>query len=166
MSVSETRTKLATEVEHEFGRYFRHLASRVDRAVRSIPRDKLWNKPYSYGNSMGHLVLHLTGNLHHYIGAGIAGADYVRDRNREFHDPEAYPPEEVLRRFHEAIEMVVRTVESLDDEGLLAPAPSDAPIQTRFGLLLVCAAHLNNHIGQMSYLLQAQGRNSQEPPVW
>ena len=28
------------------------------------------------------------------------------------------------------------------------------PIQTRLGLFLVCAAHMNNHIGQMSYLVQ------------
>ena len=27
-------------------------------------------------------------------------------------------------------------------------------------------AHLNNHIGQMSYLVQALGHNTQEPPSW
>jgi hypothetical protein len=25
---------------------------------------------------------------------------------------------------------------------------------------------MNNHIGQMSYLVQAQGQSTQEPPVW
>ena len=56
-------------------------------AVRALPREKLWVKPYPYGNSVGHLVLHLTGNLNHYVGAKIAATGYIRDRPREFNDP-------------------------------------------------------------------------------
>jgi uncharacterized damage-inducible protein DinB len=161
-------SKLADEVRNEFVRYFRHLAGRVERAVRSLPREKLWVKPFAFGNSVGHLVLHLTGNLNHYIGAGIAGTGYVRNRPLEFTDPSQSPAEAVLAGFHEAIAMVVRTIESLDDESLVVPIqdPDRHPIQTRFGLLLVCAAHVNNHIGQMAYLAQAQGHSTQEPPVW
>jgi uncharacterized damage-inducible protein DinB len=166
MSTATGKSKLAAEIGQEFTRYFRHLAGRVERAVRSLPREKLWVKPFAFGNSVGHLVLHLTGNLNHYVGAGMAGTGYVRDRPKEFTDPTQYPPEEVLKRFRDAVELVVSTIQSLDDESLLAPAPNETPIQTRFGLLLVCAAHLNNHIGQMSYLVSAQGHSTQEPPIW
>jgi uncharacterized damage-inducible protein DinB len=158
--------ELAQVVDNEFIRYFRHLADRVDRHVHSIPREKLWLKPFPFGNSVGHLLLHLTGNLNHYIGAVIAGTGYVRDRPHEFTDAEEYPAEEVLARFHEAIDLVERTLRSLDAEGLMVPVSENHPIATRFGLLLVCLAHLNNHIGQMSYLVQAQGHSTQEPPVW
>lgn len=166
MSTSSTKSKLAAEIEQEYTRYFKHLATRVEKAVRSIPRERLWEKPFPFGNSVGHLVLHLTGNLNHYVGAGIAATGYTRDRAREFTDPTHYPPEEVLQRFHQAIELVVRTVQGLDDESLLTPAPNESPIQTRFGLLLVCAAHISNHIGQMSYLVQALGHHTKEAPVW
>jgi hypothetical protein len=158
--------KLSAVVRDELSVYFRHLASRVERAVRSLPREKLWVKPMPFGNSVGHLVLHLTGNLNHYIGARIAATGYLRDRPKEFTDPSQPPAELVLENFHKAVELVVRTIESLDDDGLVVPVAEEAPIQTRFGLLLVCAAHLNNHIGQMSYLVQAQGHSTQEPPVW
>src|SRR5512135_3610680 len=166
METPPTGSQLAPVVADEFIRYFRHLAGRVERAVHSIPREKLWDKPFLFGNSVGHLVLHLTGNLNHYIGAIIAGTGYVRDRAHEFTDPAEYPAEQVLERFHAAIELVIRTIQSLDAEGLMAPVADQPPIETRFGLLLVCAAHLNNHIGQMSYLVQAQGYSTQEPPIW
>ena len=55
---------------------------------------------------------------------------------------------------------------SLGDDGLMAPISEELPARTRLGLLLVCAAHMNNHIGQMSYLVQAQGHSTQEPPIW
>jgi uncharacterized damage-inducible protein DinB len=157
---------LARVIGSEFARYFRHLASRVERHVRSVPQEKLWVKPFAFGNSLGHLVLHLTGNLNHYIGAGVAGTGYVRDRSREFTEIEHPSPDELLKHFQEAIELVVRTVESLDAKELAQPVPDQPPIATRMGLFLVCATHLNNHIGQMSYLVQGQGHNTEEPPIW
>jgi uncharacterized damage-inducible protein DinB len=157
---------LAAGVKDDLIRYFQHLATRVERAVRSVPREKLWLKPFPFGNSLGHLVLHLTGNLNHYIGAGIAGTGYVRDRPKEFTDPHPPSPDEALARFQEAVAMVVRTIQSMDDATLLVVVEDQHPIRTRFGLLLVCAAHLNNHIGQMSYLVQALGHSTAEPPVW
>src|SRR5262249_21968296 len=144
----------------------RHMADRVERAVRSLPRERLWNKPFPFGNSVGHLVLHLTGNLNHYIGAGVAGTGYLRDRPREFTETALPEADDLLARFRDAVAMVVRTLEGLDDAGLIVPVADQPPITTRVGLFLVCAAHLNNHIGQMSYLVQAQGHSTQEPPVW
>lgn len=166
MADTIAKTPLAATVGEEFARYFEHLAGRVETAVRAVPQDKLYVKPFAYGNSIGHLLLHLTGNLNHYIGATIAGSGYVRDRPREFTEPAPPAPEEALKRFREAVHMVVRTVRSLDDAGWQTPVREQQPIDTRFGLVLVCAAHLNNHIGQMSYLVRALGHDTNEPPVW
>ena len=161
-------SKLSQEIKDELTRYFRHLAGRVERAARSLPPEKFWVKPFPFGNSVGHLVLHLAGNLNHYIGAGIAGTGYVRNRPLEFTEPDPPSAEQALARFKDAVEMAVRTIESLDDDGLIVPIHDQDrhPITTRFGLLLVCAAHVNNHIGQMAYLVQAQGHSTEEPPVW
>ncbi|WP_406700692.1 DinB family protein [Singulisphaera sp. Ch08] len=159
---------LATVVDDEFTRYLRHLASRVDRAVRCLPREKTWVKPFPFGNSIGHLLLHLTGNLNHFIGSLVAGTGYVRDRPQEFTDPRHEPAEAILARFHEAVELTVKTIQEQDASRLMMPAPAQMPVETRFGLFLICIAHLNNHIGQMSYLVQAQaqGHSTEEPPSW
>lgn len=153
-------------VADEFCRYIDHLAGRVERAVRSVPADKVYVKPYPYGNSLGHLVLHLTGNLNHYIGAGVAKSGYVRDRPREFTEPNPPPPAEALARFRDAVAMVTQTVRSLDASGWQAPVEGQPPVRTVFGLVLVCTAHINNHIGQMAYLVRQLGHDTNEPPVW
>jgi uncharacterized damage-inducible protein DinB len=157
---------LARVVGEEYARYFRHLGGRVETAAMAIPEDQLWSKPFAFGNSIGHLVLHLTGNLNHYVGALVAGTDYVRDREHEFTDSERYPRDEVLARFREAVDLVILTIESQDEAGFTTPLDAQKPIQTHFGLFLVCAAHLNNHIGQMSYLVQGLRSSTQEPPIW
>jgi uncharacterized damage-inducible protein DinB len=161
-----TSSDLARLTANEFTVYFRHLAVRVDRAARSVSEEQLWARPFPFGNSIGHLVLHLTGNLNHYIGALVAGSDYVRDRPHEFTDRACYPLDELLMRFHQAIDLVATTLEAQNDTSFAAPVSEQPPIQSRLGLFLVCAAHLNNHIGQMSYLVQAFQTSTQEPPVW
>jgi len=166
MAQSPSSSELASLTAAEFGRYFRHLASRVERAVRSVREEQLWTKPFPFGNSIGHLVLHLTGNLNHYVGALVAGTGYVRHREHEFTDPVRHPTEEMLANFHRAVDLVVQTIESQDAAALATPVADQPPIQTRLGLFLVCAAHMNNHIGQMSYLVQALQSSTQEPPVW
>jgi len=159
-------SELAQLTAVEFTRYFRHLAARVERAARSVTEDQLWTKPFPFGNSIGHLILHLTGNLNHYIGALVAGSGYVRHREHEFIDPVRYPLDKLLGEFHQAVDMVVRTLEAQDAAAFAKPVSNESPIQTRLGLFLVCAAHLNNHIGQMSYLVQALQASTKEPPVW
>ena len=123
-------TDLARITASEFRAYFRHLATRVERAARSVTAEQLWTKPFPFGNSIGHLVLHLTGNLNHYIGALIADSGYVRHREHEFTDPARYPLDEVLARFHQAVDMVVKTLEAQDanavPSGCGAAADSDA----------------------------------------
>ena len=79
-------------------------------------------------------MLHLTGNLNHYIGALIAGTGYTRHREHEFTDPTRYPRDEVLSRFHQAIAMVAQTLSSQDESGFLTPVADQPPIQTRLGL--------------------------------
>jgi len=166
MTQSTASSELARTTAAELAIYFRHMAARVEKAARSITDEQLWIKPFPFGNSIGHLILHLTGNLNHYIGALVAGSGYVRNREHEFIDP-AHPPSDLLlARFHETVDMVVRTLETQDDLSFLTPVAAQPPIQTRLGLFLVCAAHMNNHIGQMSYLVQALQASTKEKPVW
>jgi hypothetical protein len=111
-------------------------------------------------------VLHLTGNLNHYIGALIAGTGYVREREKEFIDPNHPTVDELLSRFHEAVALVVRTLHELDDASFAVPVEHQVPIKSRLGLFLVCASHMNNHIGQMTYLVQAINSEAKQEPVW
>jgi hypothetical protein len=166
MTPSATSSHLAGVAADEFARYFRHLAGRVERAARSVTEEQLWTKPFNFGNSIGHLVLHLTGNLNHYVGAGIAGSGYVRQREHEFTDTARYRCDELIAKFQQAVDMVVQTLAVQDEAAFLKAVPDQPPIQTRFGLFFVCAAHMNNHIGQISYLVQALQSSTKEPPVW
>ncbi len=128
-------------------------AARVRELSAPLTNAQLWQKPFPYGNSFGHLVLHLTGNLNYYIGAQIAQTGYVRDRPREFNDPNPPSKDEALKRFDDAVAMVLKTIRAQSAEDWPAQysaAGTDA--KTRLDIVVICAAHMQHHIGQMIYL--------------
>jgi hypothetical protein len=123
--------------------------------------EQFWQKPFPYGNSFGHLVLHLTGNLNYYIGAQIAKTGYVRDRPREFNEPNPPSKEEALKHFDDAVAMVQRTIRAQSPQDWSAEysgVGTDARI--RLDMVMQCAAHMQHHIGQMIYLAHEWKRQS------
>jgi len=51
--------------------YYEFIAAELHKWVDPLSNEQFWRKPYAYGNSVGHLVLHMTGNLNYYIGARV-----------------------------------------------------------------------------------------------
>ena len=128
-------------------------AARVRELAAPLTNAQFWQKPFPYGNSFGHLVLHLTGNLNYYIGAQIAKTGYIRDRPREFNDPNPPSKEEVLKPFDDAVAMVLQAIRAQSpDDWSAAYSATGTDANTRLDIVLVCAAHMQHHIGQMIYL--------------
>src|ERR1700683_4880851 len=129
---------------------YQKLASALHDQAAHLTDDDFWRKPFPYGNSVGHLVLHLTGNLNYYIGAQIAQTGYVRDRPREFAETTLPAKLEALTDFDKAIEMVRATIRAQSAEDWSAPySGSGVTCENRFAIVLDCAAHADHHIGQI-----------------
>jgi hypothetical protein len=136
------------------GALIREVESLRD-AIRALaaPLDErqFWIRPLEPGNSVGHLVLHLTGNLNWFVGAQLGGSGYVRDREREFTEAEPPAKAEALAGLDAAVATFHRVVGGLTAEQLDAPHPTE-----RFGDVLSTLVHLTAHFalhcGQMSYI--------------
>jgi uncharacterized damage-inducible protein DinB len=134
--------------------YYRHVAAELHKWVDPLSEEEFWRKPFSHGNSVGHLVLHLTGNLNYYIGAQVAKTGYVRDREREFTETQRRPKSEVLGAFDHTIDMVVETIRKQSAANWMESyeGKGEPDARDRFTVLLRCAGHAYHHVGQIIYL--------------
>jgi uncharacterized damage-inducible protein DinB len=144
---------LSSTVAGGFAAYYEVVRKRVHELVDPLSNEQVWQRPFPFGNSVGHLLLHLSGNLRYYIGSRIAETGYVRDRPREFADPERRPKDEVLADFDDAVSIVLATLakQGPSDWSAAYTADREEPCD-RFTIFLRCAAHANHHVGQMIYL--------------
>jgi uncharacterized damage-inducible protein DinB len=146
-------TELAKTVASEFAGYFENLSTKLHKWVDPLSNEQFWRNPYAYGNSVGHLLLHLTGNLNYYIGGQIAGSGYVRNRDREFTEANRPSKEEVVRNFDRVIQLVVDTIRKQSPEDWSAAYSAErSKEKNRFAITLSCAAHADHHIGQIIYI--------------
>jgi uncharacterized damage-inducible protein DinB len=134
-------------------------AARILELAAPLTADQFWRNPFPFGNSFGHLVLHLTGNLNYYIGAQIANTGYVRDRPLEFADANPPTKDEALLRFDSAISMVLQTIRAQSTEDWSKEYTGRGTnALNRLDMIMQCAAHMQHHIGQMIYLVHEVDR--------
>jgi len=147
-------SELSESIRTAFAYEYRNRAAELHKWVDPLSDEQFWRNPFSHGNSVGHLVLHLTGNLSYYVGAQIAKTGYVRNRDLEFSEPRKLPKAEVLRKFDETISMVIATIEKQAeaDWTALYTAEREPDSKNRVTLILRCASHLYHHVGQIIYL--------------
>jgi hypothetical protein len=147
-------SELSQVISAAFASEYRMRAADLHTWADPLSDDQFWRNPYSYGNSVGHLVLHLTGNLSYYVGARLADTGYVRNRDLEFTESRCPPKADVLRKFDDTVALVIATIErqSESDWALPYSAEREPEAKNRFTLLLRCASHLYHHVGQIIYL--------------
>ena len=140
-------------IQSSFADYFRtRVQGNVHDLLEPLSSEQIWQRPFPFGNSIGNLILHLTGNLNYYIGAQIAGSGYIRQRDLEFSDS-GKAKDEILKAFDDAIVTVVRAVSTQSDVDWSAPYQAErADGSTRFAQVLACAGHAYHHVGQIIYL--------------
>src|SRR5579872_7326348 len=127
------------------------LAKAVRELAAPLDEAGFWARPVDPGNSVGHLVLHLTGNLNHFVGAQLGGSGYVRQREREFTETQVPAKEETLAKLDDAVGTFRRVVTGLTAEQLGTAHP-----EGRLGVVMQALTHLVAHFalhrGQMSYI--------------
>ena len=130
----------------------RDLAA-VRREIEHYPDDEApWRAVPGLTNPGGTLVLHLAGNLQHFVGAILGDTGYVRNRDGEF-IKRAVPRAELVRELDRAVDSVTKTLSSLHPsklEGLYPLEVGGVRIPTDMWLAHL-ATHLSYHLGQLDY---------------
>ena len=113
----------------------------------------LWQTGGDIRNSPGNLVLHLVGNLNHYIGGTLGHTGYVRNRDREFTDINI-PRPVLLEKIRQTATVIRNTLSRLQAEDLESAYPlavlGKKEMTTMF-FLIHLTTHLNYHLGQINY---------------
>jgi uncharacterized protein DUF664 len=136
------------------------IAAILDRDLQALRREieaypderALWRAVPGITNTAGTLVLHLTGNLQHYLGARLGGTGYVRDRAAEFARRDV-PRAELFGEIEAARSAVRVGLARLSDAQLAADYPETiAGVRLATGEYLVhLTTHFAYHLGQLDY---------------
>jgi uncharacterized damage-inducible protein DinB len=145
------------------------VAAILDRDLQALGRevmaypddDAIWQLPEGAPNSAGTLVLHLAGNVQHFLGARLGGTAFVRDRPAEF-SARGLPRAALLSHIEAARGAVRAAAKRLEDDA----AGQDFPdvvggVRVTVGEFLVhLVSHFAYHLGQLDYHRRLVTRDS------
>jgi hypothetical protein len=128
------------------------LPTQILSCVEELSEEQLWWRPNEESNSIGNLVLHLSGSLRHYVSKTVGSIDYERNRPAEFNERQALPKEQVVAIFKETIAQIKQIFESFDTKRFLDSTSEQAYNPTIFNLLYNVSIHIATHTGQIVFV--------------
>ena len=144
-------TELATPLLESIRvRVTRVLPAQVRKAVDTLDEDQIWWRPNEKSNSVGNLVLHLSGSLNLYLNKLIGGFPYQRDRDAEFAERGPIPKSELLRIFNDMVAKAEQSFAKVDD--LMAPTTDPEKNQYVIEDLIGILTHVSTHVGQILWI--------------
>lgn len=150
--MSENTTINTVALEAFRNRLARNLPSQIGKCLDELTDEQLWWRPNEKSNSVGNLILHICGNLRHYVCRSIGGIDYERDRAAEFSERGPVPREQLEKLFTDTISQVDEVLSSFDPERLMDPIREPGYGSTLFDQIYSIAVHLAVHTGQIVYV--------------
>ena len=93
---------------------------RLKQCVEPLSDEQIWWRPNEQSNSVGNLILHLTGNIRQWILAGLAGEAFDRDRPAEFAVRGPLPRDATVAQLESAVHRAADLIGRLDAAALTA----------------------------------------------
>jgi hypothetical protein len=133
-------------------RVTRVLPVQVRECVALLDDDQIWWRPNEQSNSIGNIILHVSGSLNHYLNRNIGGIEYDRDRAAEFAERRNIPKAELLAIFDGMVANAEKTFDAVTLERLGDASPEPKMHKTVMEDLLNVGIHFSNHVGQIVWI--------------
>jgi len=124
--------------------------AQIRSCVEKLNDEQLWWRANEQSNSVGNLVLHVSGGVMHYLCHLVGGFEYSRDREKEF-ATKSISKERLLATFDEMVEKTGQTFAKLNVSNLMEPSSVPRFYSTIYEDLLGIAIHVAAHAGQIVY---------------
>ncbi|MBI3004145.1 MAG: DUF1572 family protein [Ignavibacteriales bacterium] len=125
---------------------------RIRRCVEELSDDDIWWRAHETDNSIGNLLLHLSGNVRQWIVSGVGGAMDTRKRQEEFDERKTLPKAELLQKLEATLQEVDKTLQHFDTSRLLEKRHIQKYDVTCLEAILHVVEHFSGHVGQIIYI--------------
>ncbi|MDQ4122447.1 MAG: DUF1572 domain-containing protein [Acidobacteriota bacterium] len=125
---------------------------KIERAVQKMTDEQIWWRANEESNSVGNLLLHLTGNVRQWIISGIGGAQDNRFRQGEFDERNQISGAELLANLRKTVEEASAILGSLNAAGLLEKRLIQGRDTTVLSAIYHVVEHFAMHTGQIIFV--------------
>jgi uncharacterized damage-inducible protein DinB len=125
---------------------------KIERCLEKLSDEEIWWRANEESNSIGNLLLHLSGNARQWIVCGIGGQEDERERQQEFDERRILSRDELLARIKGTLGEVDGVLADFDMAGILEERRIQGCDVTVLDAVFHVAEHFSMHTGQIILL--------------
>ena len=146
-----------TEISNAFVAQARTLLStdylpKIEACLEQLTDKDVWWRANQESNSIGNLMLHLSGNLRQWIVCGLGGAPDHRERQQEFDERALIPRSELFAKLKQTVAEVDDVLAHYDSSRLLEVRHIQGNEVTSLEAIFHVTEHFSMHTGQIILL--------------
>jgi uncharacterized damage-inducible protein DinB len=155
--MSSPQRNSETEVSAAFVQQARKLLTeeylpKIERCLDQLSDEQVWWRSNPDSNSIGNLLLHISGNARQWIVSGLGGETDSRQRQSEFEERGTIPPDELLDRLRTTVAEVDSVLATFDTRRLLENYRIQGAETTALAAIFHVTEHFSMHTGQIILL--------------
>ena len=120
--------------------------------VEALPRQAVWSRPNASSNSVGNLLVHLTGNVTEWIVGGVGGRQITRYRAGEFAQQDGADARKLLDNLEVVLRQADDVLGSLTESDLDRQLVIQDRETTVLSAIYHVVEHFSMHTGQIILL--------------
>lgn len=124
---------------------------KIERSVGKMTDEQIWWRANEESNSVGNLLMHLTGNVRQWVLSGVGGAPDTRFRQGEFDERRQISGAELLTDLRNTVEEACAVLENLNMDDLLAKRRIQNRETTVLSAIYHVVEHFAMHAGQVLF---------------
>lgn len=125
---------------------------KITRCLESLSDQDVWWRPNEESNSIGNLMLHLSGNVRQWIVGGLGGAADERVRQAEFDERSIISRTQLFSRLSESVGAADAVLANFDVTALLRGYRIQENDVTALEAIFHVVEHFSMHTGQIILL--------------
>lgn len=128
----------------------------IEHCLGQLTDEQIWWRPRPEMNSVGNLVLHLSGNLRQWVVSGIGGAADTRHRQAEFDEQGPVARDRLLPQIRQVVAESCEILAGVSAESMLAGRRVQGFDLTGWQTLFDTVPHFKGHTQEIICLTRMQ----------
>lgn len=124
---------------------------KIRRCLDLLSEEEFWRRGSEAENSVGNLILHLSGNVRQWIVSGLGGEADTRERRKEFDARASLSKAEAWKRLEETVSRASKVLAELDPNELLRERAIQKYHPTGLQAVFHVVEHFSYHTGQIVF---------------
>jgi uncharacterized damage-inducible protein DinB len=125
--------------------------ARLKTCLSELDEADIWIRPNKNSNSVGNLILHLSGNIRQWIISSLGNAEDTRQRDSEFAANDGYTKSELAEKLFSIVEEAKKIINKMTPEELLTKRKVQGYLYSGIAIILHVTEHYSYHTGQVIF---------------